>query len=414
MRFVGLRLKPFLHPQNYLGLLFSVCTLALVAGCEQAGRPRDTGGLQPRTEKVNDDKVTVAEAEKFAKQYLSAIDRQDTKKIVELVHWDAIVDRSFKGLPTNNDFYKEYSTGAKSILGNFSKGIQSETAVGGSYALLKTVRRGKDRHAIFRLVTGASAPAGGGSINYHNLRLIKLDGKVRADDIYIARAASWLSESYRNAIRPVLLKKERPVGGFTAKHIKELEDNQLITDMVKAARSGNAAEASRIYQQLPEDVRNEKTVLTTRLLVTERDDFLEAVEAMLSKYPDSPAVGLRLIDFGNQQEDLPMIKRARELLEKWTGGDSYIDLNVAFVMLKSGKVDEAAELNRAVAVGDFDFINPIFLKYKIALAAKDNKTLLTCFRALRDDFDEDIKKILKSDECSDFVESLEYVDLKND
>ena len=414
MRFVGLHLKPFSLTQCYLGLLFSVCTLALVTGCEQAGSPSDTGGEPPVAVKVN--KVTAAEAEKFAKEYLSSIHRKKPSKTLQLVYWDAIVDRVFKDLPNKRDnvFYKEYSLGGKKILRKLSESIRRETGSGGSYALLKIVRRGKDRHAIFRLVTGASAPAGGGRINYHNLRLIKRDGQVRADDIYVARTGSWLSESYRNSLRPAMLKSQNPHGLFTSQEEKELAGYQLIGEMAKAVLSGNYSEASSIHQQLPEDMKKTKTVLATRLLAAEPDEFFKAVEAMLAEYPGSPAVGLRMMDFGDQQDDLETLKRASELLEKWTGGDSYIDLNVAAVMLKLGQVDEAAELSSEVDVKEFDFANPVYQKYRIALASKDNATLLKCFRIFRDDYNEDIKEVLKLDECKNFRESLEYVDLKND
>ena len=414
MSFIGLQFKPILLMRCYQGLLLSVFTLALVTGCEQAASPRDAGVEARATEKVNENKVTAAEAKQFAKEFLSAINRQDLKKIQQLVYWKAIVDRIFVGLPIDNEFYRKYSTGAKTILGKFSNDIETETGAGGSYSLLKIIRRGKDRHVIFRTVSGTSAPSGGGHVNYHNLRLIKIDEQVRADDIYIARAGSWMSEIIKKSLRPILLKSERPLDGFSAEHIKEIEEARLIAGMVEATRSGDKSEALKVYQQLPEDVKNTKTVLGARLLATEGDEFLEAVEAMVSKYPNNPAVGLSLIDYGTRQEDLEMLKRATELLEKWTGGDPYIDLAVAVVMSKLGQADEASELTREISLKEFDFINPVFLKYKIALASKDNETLLECFRALRDDYDQDISQILEADVCKDFVESIEYVDLQND
>ena len=417
MRLVGFHLKPFSLTQCYLGLLFSVCTLALVTGCEQPRSPRDNGSDPLVTEEVNKNEVTVAEAEKFAKQYLSAIRKRSGTKLVPLVHWGTLVDRIFSGQPTNTGFYEKYSNGAKTILGRFSKGINSETEGGGSYALLKTVRRGKgreDRHAIFRLVTGTSSPAGGGRIDYHNLRLVKLNGKVRADDIYIARKGSWLSESHRTNLRLVQLQREEPVGGFTSEQREELKQFESIAAMSTATQSGNYAEASKIFQELPEDVKKSKQVLALRLVATDRDEFFKAAEAMSAEHPGSPAVGLSFLDFGMRQKDLPTLKRASELLEKWTGGDTYIDLNVAAVTLTLGNAEEAAEMAREIDLREFDFVNPVLLQIKIALSSKDYTTLVECFRILRDDHDENINEILKTDAFADFVDSLEYLDLKND
>lgn len=417
MRLVGIQLKPSSLTQRYVGLLFSICTLALVAGCEQGESPSETGqtGGEPVVaETVKDTKVTSAEAEQFAKEYLSAIDKQDLKKIQQLVYWDALVDRIFSGLSPDDDFYREYSNGGKKILGRFAKGIQIETGGKGNYAYLKTVRRGKDRHVIFRLVTGSSAASGGGRINYHNLRLIKIDGEVRADDIYVARMGSWFSESYRNALQPVLLNSQKSSVGFTSVQREEMEGYRLTAEMINAANSGQQSEASRLYQELPEEIKKKKTVMVARLLATERDEFFKAVEAMNSEFPSSPAVGLSLMDFGMLQQDLPTLKRARESLEKWTTGDPYIDLNIAASMLKQGDVEEAVELSREIDVKDFNFRYPVFLKFNIALQSKDNATLLKCFRIFRDDYDDNIKEILKTDALQSFTESLEYVDLKND
>jgi len=102
------------------------------------------------------------------------------------------------------------------------------------------------------------------------------------------------------------------------------------------------------------------------------------------------------------------------MLQKWTGGDTYIDLNVAAVMLAEGDADKAAEMTKEIDLREFDFVNPVLLQLKIALASKDNVLLLECFRILRDDHDEDINKLLKSPVFTDFVDSLEYLDLKND
>jgi len=265
MRFVGLFLKPFSLTQCYLGLLFSVCTLALVTGCEQAGSPRDTG----------------AEAEKFAKEYLSAVKKQRTTKLVKLVDWNTLVDRIFSGQPTNTIFYKKYTKGANRVLGRFSKSIDTETEGGGNYALLKIVRRGKDRHVIFRLVTGTSSAAGGGRIDYHNLRLVKHHRKVLADDIYVARTGSWLSESHRTNLRFVQLQGDEPVGGFTSQQREELEQFKLIAEMTRATQSGNQSEASKIYEKFPEDIKTSKNVLVARLLATEREEFFKAADAMM-------------------------------------------------------------------------------------------------------------------------------------
>jgi len=414
MSFVGVHVNPFSPTQCYMGPLFFVCALVLMTGCEQAGSPRDAVSPPPVVEKVDENVVTSAEAEKFAKKYSTAINKQRTRELLELVYWDAIVDRVFNGLSTESAVYKEYSLAAKNILGGFSKGVHAETKDGGSYSLLKIVRRGKDRHAIFRLVTGASTPAGGGRINYHNLRLIKRRGQVSADDIYIASTGSWFSETYRSAIQPALLQSEKSAAGFTSLQREEMEGYQRVAAMVTAARSGKHAEAAELFDQLPEDAKKTKVVLTARMLATERDEFFAATEAMLSQYPGSTAAALSMMDFGMRQKDLPTLKRASELLKKWTAGDPYIDLNVAAVMSSLGQVDEAAELSKEIDVRKFGFIHPVYQKYKIALASKDNKVLLECFRIFRDDYGEDIKKVLESEECQNFVESLEYLDLKND
>jgi len=116
----------------------------------------------------------------------------------------------------------------------------------------------------------------------------------------------------------------------------------------------------------------------------------------IAEDPSSPAVGLSLMDFGMRQKDLPTLKRASEMLQKWTGGDTYVDLNVAAVMLTEGDADKAAEMSKEVDLRGFGFVNPVLLQLKIALASKDNVSLLECFRILRDDHDEDINKLLKS------------------
>ncbi len=418
MRFVGIHLRSFSLARWCRGGLFSVCILALVAGCEQAKRTSDNGDNSSEAvvakKKVDDSRVTAAEAEKFVKKYISAIKRPNTETLLQLLDWDTIVDRIFLDLTDTSSLRKEYALGGKKILGQFSKDVRLEIDGGGSYAFLKTVLRGKDRHAIVRLVTGSSAPSGGGRIDYHNLRLIKIDGKVRADDIYIARKGAWFSETYRTVLQPVLLQSQKPAVGFTSGQKEEMNTYIKMAEVIRAARTGNHSEASRLYQQLPEDLKKAKSVLVARLLAKDREEFFNAADTMISHYPNSPAVGLHFMDFGIQNEDMETIKRSKEMLEKWTAGDPYIDLNLAAATLKAGDVDAAVEMTKEIDARDFDFRYPVFLKFNIALRSKDNAMILKCCRILRDDYDEDMKKLLKSDACQDFVESLEYVDFKND
>jgi len=410
---VGIYLKPISLTQCFRGLLLCACILATVAGCEQAKRPSDAGGKAPVAKKVDENRVTAAEAKKFAKEYLSAINRPDTEKLLELVDWDAIVDRIFVDLPTENAIYQEYASGGKKYLAKVSQGIRQETENGGNYALLKTVLRGKDRHAIFRVVSGGSAPSGAGRINYHNLRLIRDGGKVRADDIYLARAASWYSEVYRTALQPVLLQSRKSAVGFTSSQREKMKTYKSIAALVNTAKLGNHAEASRLYQQLDEDTKKTKSVLAARMLANERDEFFKAADEMVSHYPNSPAVGLRFMDFGMVNEDLPTIKRASEMLEKWTAGDPYIDLNVAAITLRSGNVDEATEIIRKIDARKFNFRYPVFLKFTLAIAAKDNEMILDCCRILRDDYEEDMKKLLSAKACQDFVQIRRKTDHGN-
>ncbi len=416
MSFVGIHLNPFSLPQWCRAGLFSLCILALLAGCEQAKSPSNKGGeaLVPE-KKIDKNRVTAAQAEKFAKQYLSAIKRPDTQKLLQLLDWDTIVDRIFIDLSTDGLVYREFSSGGKKILGKFAKGVRQESEGDGSYMFLKTVRRGKDRHAIFRLVTGSKAPGGGGRINYHNLRLIKVNGKVRADDIYVARQGAWFSESYRAALQPVVLQNEKPAVGFTTGQQEEMKRYGLVADVIRAAQGGNHAEAATLYQQLPEDLKKTKSVLVARMLATERDEFFSAAEDMMTHYPNSPSLGLHLMDFGLRNQDMETMKRAGDMLAKWTAGDPYIDLNMAaIIFLKGEDADAALEIVKKIDVREFDFRYPAFLKFNLALKSKDNALILECCRILRDDYDEDMKELLKSDTCQEFRESLEYVDFKND
>ena len=418
MNFVGLRLKPVSVTQSYSRLLLSICalTLALVTGCEEAKIPSENERVEEPlvVKKVDENKVTAAEAKKFAKEYLYAIKKPDTEKLLKLLDWDAIVDRIFLNLSGRDSVRKEYELGGRKILSRFSREIRLGTDGEGSYALLKTVLRGKDRHVIFRAVTGSSAPAGGGRIDYHNLRLIKIDGKIRADDIYVARSGAWLSETSRSTLRPVLLQSQKPKVGFTTEQKAEMNTYLKMAEVIKAAQTGNHTEASKLYEQLPEELKKSKSVLTARLVANEREEFFKAADAMISHYPNSPAVGLYFIDFGLKNKDLPTIKKGKEILEKWTAGDPYVDLNLAAATLQSGDVEEATEIVKTIDVGDFDFRYPVYVKFNLALRAEDNETTLECCRILRDDYGVDIKELLKAKICQKFRESLEYVDLKND
>ena len=350
--------------------------------------------------------VTKEQAEIFAEQLSTAISSGNTAVADQLILSDQILDRVVSGLQLTGNDAASFLQGMKSKdpLKNIVAQLANSVRQGGSYLLVRTVVRGGEMHAIFRLLDANQ------SLNYHDFRLIMDGNTAKADQMFVAATGESIADTLINSVGPTIRSQQSLSGKLTGEAAQKLNDLKQQGELMKAVQSNNPQEALRIYEGLPSELKDSKSVQLARVLANQslsNDKYMAAMTDYANRFPNDPSVALMLFDRAVLKQDVAAVKECMVSLDQWTGGDDYLNLLAASVVSQWGATDYAKEL---YADADPAKIGTVFAhdhRLSAALRCKDNPVVLAELRILRDKFDIDFE--LEGKELfSDFVKSPEF------
>jgi hypothetical protein len=242
------------------------------------------------------------------------------------------------------------------------------------YRLLRVFNQDGKTHALCRLLHN------NGGFTYHDWLLDRApDGKIRAYQLYMANAGEYFSEMMN---RIVSLAGPPDASGLPDQNsdiIKHLVD---MKSMSAALREGRDREVLIIYERLPKSLQKEKVFLLQRLQAATNlahiapVDFQTAYADFEKFYPDDPCLDLHSITGYFITKDYPAMYRAIDRLERWTGGDPWLENLRATALLleaKPGAPAAAEKILRAVLAEEPKLVDP-HRQLVYALARQENYT----------------------------------------
>jgi hypothetical protein len=292
---------------------------------------------------------------KAAKQLERAMKQKDLAGLQTMIDMGGMEKLMMKGINAQKQMIHEHYTiwAGKAPVATH---ILSERKLGYSYDLINVKNKEGKVQALYRVVSP------NGTFWYMACVLSKDEnGQIRAVDYYTSSSGEFRSDSLRVYYTRMAADSDARsaaalMGDTDTKPDADTEEHRMVT----AYDAGKIEETLSIYDALPPEIQKIKEVSTYRLYAAtslrENDPagFQIALEDYQKLFANDPCLDTMCFDGWFFEKDYAACYAALDRLEKWTGGDPFLDAVRAKVTLAENGPDaaQAAEkLARAAVAG---------------------------------------------------------------
>jgi hypothetical protein len=402
-------------------LLGSVCIGLCAPGCDDKG-PGNVAVPQAANEDVarraaaqpvGPPPPTDEQCRVFAASMEKAVASGDAATVNALIDWHGMFSRAIEEVDVQVTLRMQFIDGAKKGAegsGGFTDAMIAEVRKGGKFRLLRLHTVGKEKRALFRLLL---APQG---VNYVDMILMSWmswpDATAKAGDMYIFSRGELHSEGLRREYLPLVQQASRGrLATLTGNQSDYIKSHLQIQEMATCIRNSQPQRAMEIYGRLPESVQKDKSVLLLRIKAAQGvgpADYLAAIKAMESAYPNDPCTVLFSIDAFPLQRRRADAIRAIDRLDEVVGGDPYLNVLRAMRYVEINDYPKA----RAAAQKTIDAEPTLIVGYTasvaISLASKDFKETNRLFALIEKQLGEKIGDLTSVPMYAEYVKSPEY------
>lgn len=317
---------------------------------------------------------------------------------------NGVIDKTMAGYTVAPATAQGFRTGLKS---GFSFGkVTSTAAQGGSYRFVRLRDVKNQRVAVFRLLTASG-------LNYHELLLQKSPaGKIRIGDVFIYMTGEYISETFRRTYVPIAVSENRglleKLVGSDSDMVKNLPKIQA---MQAAHQRGQAAQALKLYNELPPSVQADKNMLVQRITITQaigEKEYDAAFLAFRKHFPNDTALHLLGIDFWLHRKNYDETMKCVDAIDKNIGGDPYLDAMRANILIQAKDLAKARGLAQKVLKELPELAESYWPMITIHLEEKDHAATLKMLQKMRADLSWDFGDLTLVPLYADFVKSKEY------
>ena len=398
-----------------LRLLAPLVILAFLVGCEHPNSSsfqttEPTALLPVSTASSGGDgdpspEISESEADAFAIQLATSMSNNEATELAALVDFAAICDRATEGLGSMK-LQRDFTAGAVTISQDLANTISQQVTQGGSYRHVRNVQRGPNRHVVMRLMTSE------GTTNYHDLRLHRKDGRVVADQLFIASTGESFSDTLRALAATSLISQGSVVDRLSGKAKQDLDALLKQAKLAVFVRQGKYAEAIAAYETLPTELQQQKLPKLYRVMALAFDEdeqkYLEALDDFAQSFPGDACLGLITIDAAVLRKDDDMLVKAYDMVMQWTGGDPMLTLMIASNRAIMGNGDAAARMVEGIDVAAIKLPDAHDYMMTLALYREDFEVVLEHLRYLRDDYGYQFGNLADSEPFEEFAASPQY------
>ena len=352
-----------------------------------------------------------AEVVALARQLEVAIKKGDAASAQDTLDVDALVDRVTAGVSAPADFAAGFRNEAHQNLPLMTNIIQ--TAKGGTYRFLRVRQINGQTRALFRLL------AARGGVNYHDW-IVGTDprGRVRFQDAYIAMTGEEISQSLRRIYiigavqsHPTLLDK---LTGADKQYAANLS---TVSQIGRYAQAGNYSAVLTSYQSLPQDLRENKSMMVVRLTAASKlkkqqpQEYNAVMSDFRRLFPHDACVDLVCLDQLVEARAYLEARRSIDRIEAFTGQDAHLDtIRANIYRLQGGSANLAEaerEFNKAIAA-EPTLHEPYWGLVKISLQNKDFDRTAELLDRIQRELHVRIADLEKLPDYTEFVKSDAY------
>lgn len=292
--------------------------------------------------------ITIEECDAYGNELADLINTGKQAEIVQHLDTTELVKKVTKGLDLKDEFITGFQSGfTPSVKKTLSTSLNLYT----SARYLRTQQADGIKRVLIRCVSEE------GAVNYMAFEVARRAiGTLKWTDVYTYLAADTLSEGSRRMLLPLAAESQK---GLLDKLTQS--ENVLVANMPKISqgtqllRQGKFAEATSLYNSLPQQVQNERFVLLLRLQATQQsneDEYLKVITAWEKNYPDDAALNLISIDGDIMRKNYPKAIEHVDALAQTLGGDHYLTFLKGNIQMLAGDYDAARRSARAVLAAE--------------------------------------------------------------
>ena len=343
--------------------------------------------------------VTENEAQTVVDAINTGLDNGNVQPINDYIDINAMCDIALNlyTSDTNARQMNEAKTGFKSgVSGVFPANITDEIAFalseGGDYRFLRFRELDGYRTALFRFQLGGDE----GGINYHELLLGKVNGRLSIVDLFVYTNGERFSQTFRRAFLPLAQEIDqstisRLLGGSNVNDIEQM------INVSEAIQSENPQRVLSLYDALPANLKQDKNMLMNRVQaasmmmsydnagnILNAEPYLSALADFKKFHPNDRALPLLMIDYHVLNGELDETLGSIDALNTSVGGDPYLLVMKADTCHLLEDIPQAKQFMNAATQQDPNLPDPYYTMLDIAFVEKDNDAILEGLKKLYD------------------------------
>jgi hypothetical protein len=277
----------------------------------------------------------------------------------------------------------------------------------GSFKLLRLRDVDGRRRAQFRALTKENG------LNYYEFILApSTDRSVRAVDLYVVAMAQLQSENLRPWF--LTLMHSPDAGAQDQLNPTERDIVRYATDVVAmrdAARARQPRRVLEIYDRLPESLKRTKALLSARLasaaLVSEAD-YLRAFDDFQKYYPNEAGSDLIALNGFFVRKSYERALASVDRLDKALGGDPYLKVTRAIILLEQGKAEASRKMAERAIVEEPTLFQAYEFLINHSIQTRNFAKTTELLSTVESKFNWKAPDLTTDPACAEFVKSEEY------
>jgi len=391
-----------------IGVLLAAVLAVGPVGC---GKPTAPVPSQLTSLNLDEKPVTEEESLAAAEAIRDAVYSGDPVAIDRMIDWDYLGQKSTADIGATEQFRSDFIEGidrARLEGKGFSQSIVEAINKGASYTLIHGHVKERRRWLLFRLVH----PAGG--VNYHDLPLARrLNGKIKAVDIYVYMSGELISEGIRRLyIQAAAQATPGIIDRLTGEDQKFAKFVGKLKEMGDALRTGRFAEVLDIDKSLAPELKKERSVLLIRRQAAQKlgDDaeYSRSIEDYRKEHPTDACIDIISIDYYIMKKQYSEALACVDRLDRAVLGDPYLQSIRAAIHIEENDLAAARSALRKAIDSEPDLAEAYWSVVTVSLKDKNYDETLQTLRIIRDKLGTKVADLTAVPLYKEFLGSPQY------
>lgn len=372
---------------NRLAFVFFISTLVLLSTCDETEKTDQGFSAKEKAKYVE-----------YAELVERSVNQRESEVIDEHFDFETLVERI---ISEGKEAPEYYSQGFREgVDQGYSPGSLVVGSMGedGAYKLINVREKDGKIHAIFRTVSSLG-------LNYHDYVF-----KSSVDSFTIENYYSYLdAEDFGESIQRL----------YDLNLARETDDQEnalyasipKIEEMATLAEQAKFEQAFAIYDELPQEIQEQKMLLTMLLNMGYElgpSQLNRWINRFKELFPEDPLLDLKMLEFAIYDKDSTRVFESLENIRDFVGPDPYLKIIKSSVLRDSSQFEAAEILLKEAIAEEEDNDEAYWLLIDVLVERKDHAGVVSLFEKMQKVFEVNAADYTRYDDYPNLFASKEY------